>query len=182
MRQTTMFEGMKAGAADNHANRGMSFEDALRWQHALYEKQGVARMDKQYIPTLPVKDGRWAKVVGRSTVDFTGEMAGGRFVAFDAKDCAGRRIDLARLQTHQLKYLEDTARLGGLAFVLVRFERQRAYRIPVAAWRWAIEAHRAAHEVYVEELDWTATGRNSINEKDLPQAWRVEGTDWGRTL
>lgn len=61
--------------------------------------------------------------------------------------------------------------------------RGRGYnRIPVAAWRWAIEAHRAAHEVYVEELDWTATGKASINEKDLPQAWRVEGTDWGRTL
>ena len=181
MIQTTMFRGAHAGAADNHANRGMGFEEQLKWQHAVYEKRGIAKMDKQYVPSLLVKDGKWAKVIGKSTVDFSGELRGGRHVAFDAKDCAGRRIDLDRLQTHQLQHLEGIAALGGLAFVLVRFERREVYMIPVTAWRWAIEAHRAGHEVYVEALGWTATGKASINIKDLPEEWKADGCDWERT-
>ena len=79
--QTSMFKGAHAGAADNHANRGMAFEEQLKWQHALYHKQGVAKMDKQYIPSLPVKDGKWAKGIGKSTVDFVGVLNGGRRTA-----------------------------------------------------------------------------------------------------
>ena len=175
--QTSMFKGAKA-PGESHANRGMGLEDAIKWQHAMYERQGIAKMDKQYIPSLPVKDGKWAKVIGKSTVDFSGELAGGQHVAFDAKDCAGKRIELDRLKPHQYEHLLGIDALGGLAFVLVRFERRRAYRVPVEAWKWATEAHRAAHEVYVESLNWTATGKASISEGDLPEKWRIEGVDW----
>ena len=178
MTQTSMFKGAHAGPADNHANRGMAFEEQLRWQHALYQRRGAAKVDKQYIPTLPVKDGKWAKVIGKSTVDFVGELRGGQYVTFDAKDCAGKRIELDRLATHQMQHLEDIDALGGLAFVLVRFERQRVWMIPAKAWRWAVEAHRAGHEVLVRELGWTATGKASFNENDLPAEWRVDGYDW----
>jgi hypothetical protein len=75
-----MFTGAHAAPADNHANRGMAFEEQLKWQHALYHRQGVAKMDKQYIPSLPVKDGKWAKVIGKSTVDFVGVLNGGFFL------------------------------------------------------------------------------------------------------
>lgn len=182
MSQTTMFRGAHAGAADNHANRGMAFEEQLKWQHALYQSRGVAKIDKQYIPSLPVKDGKWAKVIGKSTVDFVGEMRGGQHVAFDAKDCAGKRIELSRLAPHQLKHLEEIEALGGLAFVLVRFERRTVYMVPVEAWKWANEAHRAGHEVKVEDLNWTATGKASINEKELKPEWRVDGYDWAANV
>ena len=182
MSQTTMFRGAQAGAADNHANRGMAFEEQLKWQHALYQSRGIAMMDKQYIPTLPVKDGKWAKVIGKSTVDFAGELRGGQHVAFDAKDCAGKRIELSRLAPHQLKHLEEIEALGGLAFVLVRFERREVYMVPVEAWKWAVEAHRAGHEVLAKRLGWTATGKASINVKELPAEWRVDGYDWAQTL
>jgi recombination protein U len=160
----------------------MAFEDQLKWQHALYQRQGIAKMDKQYIPSLPVKDGKWAKVIGKSTVDFVGEMRGGQYAAFDAKDCAGKRIELSRLADHQLQHLEDARAMGGLAFVLVRFERRTVYIVPVEAWRWAVEAHRAGHEVFVEALNWTATGKASISAKDLPDEWRVDGYDWASAV
>jgi recombination protein U len=173
-----MFTGAHAGAADNHANRGMAFEEQLKWQHALYHKQGIAKMDKQYVPSLPVKDGKWAKVIGKSTVDFVGVLNGGRHVAVDAKDCAEKRVALDRLAAHQIEHLEAIALHGALAFVLVRFERQRVWMVPVKAWRWAVEAHRAGHSVYVESIDWTATGKASISEKEMRPEWRVEGYDW----
>ncbi len=176
--QTSMFKGAHAGAADNHANRGMAFEEQLKWQHALYLRQGIAKMDKQYIPSLPVRDGKWAKVIGKSTVDFCGELRGGHHVAFDAKDTALKRIALSELKEHQQKHLKEIDALGGLAFVLVRFERRRVYMIPIEAWKWADEAHKAGHSVYVESIDWTATGKASISEKEMRPEWRVEGYDW----
>lgn len=179
--QTSIF-GEKRALGESHANRGMAFEAALSWQHAQYEAQKAAQVHKEYLPTQPVKDAKWARVIGKATVDYVGQLSGGRFVAFDAKDCAGKRIELSRLQPHQLRFLRLTDALGGLGFVLVRFERQRAYTIPVQAWMWACEAHRAGHAVYVEELDWTATGKASINEKELKTEWRVQGMDWARAV
>ena len=179
--QTSPFNERRA-LGESHANRGMAFEDQLKWQHALYQRQGIAKMDKQYIPSLPVKDGKWAKVIGKSTVDFVGEMRGGQYAAFDAKDCTGKRIELSRLADHQLRHLEEAREMGGLAFVLVRFERREVYMIPVEAWKWAVEAHRAGHAVYVEALNWTATGKASINMKELPAEWRVDGYDWASAV
>lgn len=180
-KQMAMFEGVHAPGED-HANRGMGFERDLNAMHAEYERTKRAQMHKQFLPTQPVRDGRWARVIGRSTVDYVGQLAGGRFVAFDAKDCAGKRIDLERLQIHQLAFLTLTDALGGLSFVLTRFERARVYIVPIRAWRWAVEAHRAGHSIYVEELDWTATGKNSLNEKEMKEEWRVEGCDWEKTV
>jgi len=179
--QLTMFSGAK-GTPESHANRGMDFETALNEMHELYEARGVAQIRKQYVPSLPVKDGKWAKVIGKSTVDYVGQLGRGRFVAFDAKDCAEKRISLERLQDHQLRFLEYASMLGGLAFILVRFGRRTVYMIPVEAWRWAVEAHRAGHSVYVESLGWTATGKASINIKELPAEWRVDGYDWAAAL
>ncbi len=181
MSQTKMFDWARA-PGESHANRGMDFEKALNYMHAEYERDRRAQIHKQYVPALPVKDGKWAKVIGRSTVDYEGQLAGGRFVAFDAKDCAGKRIDLDRLQPHQLAFLKLTEALGGLSFVLVRFERARVYAVPIRAWRWAVEAHRAGRGIYVEELDWTATGKNSMNEKEMKEEWRTEGCDWEKTV
>ena len=179
--QTSIF-GEKRRTGESHANRGMAFEAALNWQHAQYEAQKVAQVHKEDLPTCPVRDARWAKVIGKATVDYVGQLSGGKFVAFDAKDNAGKRVELERLQEHQLRFLTIAEALGGLAFVLVRFERARAYAVPAAAWRWADEAHRAGHEVYVEELEWKATGKASINEKEMKAEWAVKGTDWARTV
>lgn len=179
--QTSIF-GEARRLGESHANRGMAFEAALNWQHAQYEAQKVAQVHKEYLPTCPVRDARWAKVIGKATVDYVGQLSGGKFVAFDAKDCAGKRIELERLQEHQLRFLTIAEALGGLAFVLVRFERARAYVVPALAWKWAEEAHRAGHEVYVEELGWKATGKASINEKEMKAEWAVKGTDWARTV
>lgn len=174
--------GEKRALGESHANRGMAFEAALSWQHAQYAAQKAARIYKQHVPSLPVKDGKYAKVIGKGTVDYEGLLAGGLFVAFDAKDCAGKRIDLDRLQDHQLRFLDNADALGGLTFVLARFERARVYVIPTKAWIKADEAHRAGHEAYVEALDWTATGKASINEKELKPEWAVKGVDWERTV
>jgi histidinol-phosphatase (PHP family) len=76
----------------------MDLEKALETVHEYYARTGEAFVGKQHIPTQIVKGGQWAKVIGKSTVDYVGLMRGGRFVAFDAKDCREPRIELSRLQ------------------------------------------------------------------------------------
>ena len=74
------------------------------------------------------------------------------------------------------------AELGGCAFILARFGRRDMYAIPVVAWRLAIEARRMGHPVESEGLGWEATGKASINVKELPDKWRVERADWAKTI
>lgn len=178
--QTAMFEGVRPAPPDRRANRGMELEGRLEVIHARYAASGAARVDKQYVKALPVKNGQWAKVIGRCTVDYTGVMRGGYMVALDAKDCCGTRIALDRLQRHQLDYLRQVARMGGCAFVLVRFEdkcgEKRVYAIPIAAWCLAVMAHEAG--TCREEDDFKATGKASIAMDELPEEWQVKDYDW----
>lgn len=164
--------------ADGWANRGMGFEGVLNDLHALYRAMGRALITKQYPPAVIVSHdyrGNLAKVTGRATVDYTGCVRG-RAIAFDAKDCAEKRIALDRLERHQLDYLIDTERTGGVGFVLARFERKRCYIIPALCWAAAVEAHANGHIETVR--GWTPTGRASISESDLPHEWAVDGVDW----
>jgi len=179
--QLRFLDGTKARA--EQGGRGMALEKALESQHEAYLWRKIARIDHQHVPAVPVGDGKWAKVIGKSTVDYVGN-AGGRFVAFDAKEEQEGRIPLARLMEHQLEYLLDVERTGGIAFVLVRFFGERCYCIPAAAWRMAEEAARAGHALPAKwrGLDVPATGRKSIREDALPEEWRVCGVDWLRVV
>lgn len=162
----------------NYANRGMSFENTLNDMHLLYKAMGRGWIVKQYPKSHIVshdEHGSLAKVTGNATVDYIG-CVDGKFVAFDAKDCAENKIALDRLQLHQLQDLLDIDRMGGDAFVLVRFERARCYIIPVRAWKSALDAHRGLlPETY---KGWRPAGKASIHESDLPAAWATNGVDW----
>ena len=165
--------------ADGFANRGMDFEHLLNDMHGLYRAMGRGLTIKQHVPTTIVAHdyrGNLAKVTGRATVDYVA-CVHGRFVAFDAKDCTGTRIELTRLEDHQLRDMIDMTRNGGTAFVLVRFERRRCYRIPALAWAAACEAHRTGKSEGSFD-GWTPSGRASISEKELPPQWAICDVDW----
>lgn len=180
IKQTALFTGAKNMPPDRRANRGMDLEGRLEAVHELYAAVGAARVDKQYVKALPVRDGQWAKVIGRCTVDYTGVMRGGRMVAFDAKDAHGTRIALERLMPHQREYLQQVEQVGGCAFVLARFEakngEKRVYAIPIRAWCLAVQAHETGKLCALEGFE--STGKASIAMDELPERWRVKEYDW----
>lgn len=181
VQQTALFPRAKAGAADGHRNRGMAFEHALSEMHEIYRALNLARIEKNYCPTQIVKDGQWAKIIGRSTVDYVGVLRGGRMAAFDAKDCQGDKIELNRLQEHQRLYLDEVQALGGLAFVLVRFGCGAVARIPIRAWDYALAARCAPETADTMTVDgWQPSGKAHIKRTEVPAAWKVEGYDWAR--
>lgn len=175
--QLTLVPGAKAPHNATYARRGMEFEKELNALHAQYKALGVAVIEKNYVPSQPVKDGRWAMVIGKAIVDYTGLTQGGRFVAFDAKDVEGTRIALSMLQDHQLSYLGSVKALGGMAFVLVRFGGKYVYRIPVDIWADAEVYHTFGE--YAPRVDgWRPTHKASLCLEDMRPQWRVDGLDY----
>lgn len=166
-KQLSLFDGAHQRPVDNYANRGLSLERALERQHEEYKAQGKALITRQYDPSVVVKFPL-ARIIGQAAVDYVGALANGRCVAFDAKDCSGKRLELSRLQPHQAAYLASVQCLGGLAGVLARFERARVYWVPYELWA-AQMGLCAARE---------GKARKSIAERDLGEELRVYGYDW----
>lgn len=68
-------------------------------------------------PIIPTKKGLIPKP---STVDYTGLLKGGRFIAFDAKQSAIKtRFDIKNIHDHQMNFLRKVNELGGHGFFLV---------------------------------------------------------------
>lgn len=86
------------------------------------------------IPT-PVELTRNGPIIRTSTVDFTGILKGGKFIAFDAKDTKVKtRYDLKNIHAHQIQYLQTVRDLGGDAFFLIRFNshwKDKAFVTPL---------------------------------------------------
>lgn len=174
--QQSLIPGVKPKRT-SYANRGMEFESELITMHKFYLNRGLARIEKNYCQSQPVKDGQWAKVIGRAIVDFTGLLNGGRFVAFDAKDCVEHRIELNRLASHQEQYLLDVHALGGIAFILVRFRGKDVFRIPVDVWHDAVMWHDFQRPICRAD-GWKMRNKSSLTVEDLKPEWKCYGCDW----
>lgn len=79
-----------------------------------------------------------------SKPDFSGCVAGGKHVVFEAKaTLSTTRFDLDRLATHQANHLDMVYRLGGIAFVYVLDGELSKWVLP---WRTVLSfsEHRAS--------------------------------------
>lgn len=119
-----------------HANLGKSFEAMLERAHALYAHAGSASVDRNPNEWQPASEGRamtfppamrartgtgrWI-VMARSNIDYSGNVRGGRAVAFDAKETAKKSIPLDSFTPHQVERLCAKERAGALAGFLVHF-------------------------------------------------------------
>ena len=59
-------------------------------------------------------------ILKQSTVDYTGLIKGGRYIAFDAKESKlTTRFPLTNIEDHQAEYIKHVSRLGGIGFILI---------------------------------------------------------------
>lgn len=122
----------------SRANRGRALERLIEVSNAAYRRQGRAVVHK--IPTawLPLRDGRGrivsAKVEQKAVVDFLGVLAGGRAVAFDAKqNREATRFPLDGRWGHEVEFIRDVMAAGGIGFLIVeQVARDRIYLVPGA--------------------------------------------------
>ncbi|AEW58610.1 TPA: Holliday junction resolvase RecU [Bacillus cereus] len=118
-------------------NRGMAFEKLINLSNEMYQREGVALINKRPTPVKVlkmvygrVKDGYYES---KSTVDYDGVYKG-RAIAFEAKSTNEiNRFDLKNIAQHQLDYLETTEKMGAICFFLIGFSKdQSVFAVPLS--------------------------------------------------
>ncbi len=124
-----------------------------------YRKQKKALILKVPVPITITAKGLQ---ISPSTVDYTGLILGGQFIAYDAKETKIKtRFPLANIHHHQLIFLERVEELGGLAFFLIHFKEvypDMAFITPL----WLVKKY------------WYGGGRKSIPIDDFKKEWLVD--------
>lgn len=118
---------------------GAFFEKMIDAGCEYYEKQGIAKIEKQNEPVHYIrpygKSGQFiANYAKKSGVDYKGIAFDGVTVCFEAKHTDGEKMLRSRVEPHQMEYLKKYADFGAQCFILVSFNLTDFYRIPFLVW------------------------------------------------
>lgn len=138
--------------------KGNELEKLANKANITYRKNIKALILKVPVPIIYTAEGM---KVQQSTVDFTGLISGGTFLAFDAKECLSKTsFPLKNIHEHQLLYLQIVKKLGGISFFLIWFKNlsERVYVTPIS----------------LVEKYWSGDTRQSIPIKDFKNNWLTD--------
>lgn len=141
--------------------RGSELEEMINLTNERYRSGGLALVQKIPTPIKPINIDKTNRHITlayfeqRSTVDYIGAVQGIP-VCFDAKECHGSSFPLANVHEHQIVFMEDFERQGGVAFLIIYFGRQNVYyylrfKDLVKFWNRSKTGH--AKSFKYEELD-----------------------------
>ncbi len=106
--------------------RGSSLEELVNRTNEKYEQSHLALIQKIPTPITPVrfdKDSRQITLAyfeQQSTVDYIGAVQGIP-VCFDAKECAVDTFSLQNIHEHQVFFMNEFERQGGVSFFLIYY-------------------------------------------------------------
>ena len=116
--------------------RGSTLEELVNRTNEQYREKGLALIQKIPTPITPVKMDKDSRHITlayfdqRSTVDYIGAVQGIP-VCFDAKECCAHTFPLANIHPHQVAFMKDFEKQGGIAFFLIFFSsRDLFYYLP----------------------------------------------------
>lgn len=166
-----------------HANRGKWLESAIEHAAEVAAVRGEGSLVKLATPYVLPREGTERRFIRRrSTVDFVG-CVDGRAVAFDAKATARKSLPHRNVHPHQIQWLKEWSRAGGVGSLLVGFSATPIVYLVGLDWYLAALADRVksipekamevalanpAHVVHVVRggrgysLDWVGAFRTHI--------------------
>lgn len=106
--------------------RGSTLEDLINRTNEKYAENGLALIQKIPTPITPVKMDKEHRQITlayfeqKSTVDYIGVVQGIP-VCFDAKECATKTFALQNIHEHQVLFMEQFEKQGGIAFFLIYY-------------------------------------------------------------
>lgn len=106
--------------------RGSTLEDLINRTNEKYRENGLALIQKVPTPITPINIDKQSRHITlayfdqKSTVDYIGAVQGIP-VCFDAKECAVDTFSLQNIHEHQVKFMEDFEKQGGVAFFLIYY-------------------------------------------------------------
>lgn len=112
--------------------RGSSLEELINFTNERYRMGKLALIQKIPTPIKPVRMDSEHKQITlayfeqRSTVDYIGAVQGIP-VCFDAKECQTKTFPIQNIHEHQIVFMEDFERQGGVAFLIIHFTSEDKY-------------------------------------------------------
>ncbi len=112
--------------------RGSALEEMINRTNERYAQKHLALIQKIPTPITPVKMDKEHRHITlayfeqRSTVDYIGAVQGIP-VCFDAKECVADTFPLQNIHEHQVKFMEEFERQGGIAFLLISYTAKNRF-------------------------------------------------------
>ena len=106
--------------------RGATLEDLINRTKELYKEHGLCLVQKIPTPITPIRMNSdhtqitLAYFDQKSTVDYIGAVQGIP-VCFAATDCAVDTFSLANIHEHQMNFMEEFEKQGGISFIIIYY-------------------------------------------------------------
>lgn len=144
--------------------RGSTLEDLINRTNEKYRENNLALIQKIPTPITPIKIDQEHRHITlayfeqKSTVDYIGAVQGVP-VCFDAKECAQDTFSLQNIHAHQVEFMEQFEKQGGVAFFLIFYSgRNEFYYLPYVHLRFFWDRAREG-------------GRKSFRREELNPAY-----------
>lgn len=122
--------------------RGSALEELINRTNEKYLENGLALIQKIPTPITPIKIDKEHRHITlayfeqKSTVDYIGAVQGIP-ICFDAKECAEDTFALQNIHAHQVRFMEQFEKQGGIAFFLIYYtKRDIFYYLPYEMLRY----------------------------------------------
>ena len=149
------------GTWNSRGLRGSTLEDMVNRTNEWYLEKNLALMQKIPTPITPVRMDKEHRQITlayfdqRSTIDYIGAVQGIP-VCFDATECVAETFPLQNIHEHQVRFMENFEKQGGIAFFLLSYTaRDEFYYLRLAKllefWNRAKEGGRKSFRY--EELE-----------------------------
>lgn len=109
--------------------RGSALEDMVNRSNEKYQEWGLALIQKIPTPITPISIDKESRHITlayfdqKSTVDYIGAVQGIP-VCFDAKECAKDTFALQNIHEHQVNFMENFEKQGGISFILIYYSQK----------------------------------------------------------
>ena len=109
--------------------RGSTLEDMVNRTNEKYAESGLALIQKIPTPITPIKIDKEHRQITlayfeqKSTVDYIGAVQGIP-VCFDAKECAVDTFSLQNIHEHQVDFMVNFEKQGGIAFLIIYYSHK----------------------------------------------------------
>lgn len=132
--------------------RGSTLEEFINRTNEKYLENGLALIQKIPTPITPIKIEKESRHITlayfdqKSTVDYIGAVQGIP-VCFDAKECHTDTFPLQNIHEHQIAFMENFEKQGGISFLIIYFSKRDelyylTYRQLIKFWNRAREGGR----------------------------------------
>lgn len=106
--------------------RGSTFEELINMTNDIYREKSLALVQKIPTPITPVEIDKSTRHITLayfekdSTVDYIGVVQTIP-ICFDAKECHSKTFPMQNIHKHQVNFMENFEKQGGVSFLLIYF-------------------------------------------------------------